>query len=69
MDTQGGRPPSALLTVRNTAESELQIASGRKAAVTRGDLLNDQKERLQVNNIDPDNHKLSIDLFLRAQRR
>lgn len=40
-----------------------------EAAVTRGDLLNDQNERPRVNNIDPNNHKLSIDVFLQTQRR
>lgn len=61
--------PLTLLTVIKTVQSGLQIASGRKAAVTQGDLLNYQKERPRVNNNDPDNHKLSIDVFLRAQRR
>lgn len=50
------------------SQSGLQIASGRKAAVTRGDLLNDQKERPRVTNTDLDKHKLFIDVFLQPQR-
>lgn len=58
----------APLTVIKTVRSGLQIPSRRNAPVTRGNLPNDQKERLRMNHIGLDNHKIFIDVYLRAQR-
>lgn len=58
----------ALLTVIKTVQSGLQIPGRRKAPVTRGNLPNNQKERLRMNHIGPDNHTIFSDVYLRAQR-
>lgn len=58
----------APLTVIKTVQSGLQIPSRRNAPVTRGNLPNDQKEGPRMNHIGPDNHKIFIDVYLRAQR-